>query len=521
MLKRFPFHPLLFAVFPALSLYTHNIHEVHPRVLFVPITASLLLTLLVLTILRATYKDITKAGIITSLFVISFFSFGHSYIFAQKISQTLHFPIHLERYRYLLLLHLIILAACSYLIVKTKVDLKKFAGIFNLVAFALIFISMFQIFHFHLRKKPNLQKLPKVISQKGNASQKPLGKPDIYYLILDGHASNAVLKGFFDHDHSSFSKYLRKNGFFFSENSKSNYPHSHLSMASSLNMSHLLHLPAIVGESSKNVHILNKMIQENQVSELLKERGYRFINLASGWDTTNHIEAADINVGYISLISKFSWIIIRNSMLKIFEAEIFNRWASIHRHKRQRILFTFRELAKMSKTESPKFVFAHIFSPHAPFVFNADGSLNQNTSYDSSVWDDKKAYVNEVIFISKKIKELTDKLLSESKTPPVIILQGDHGPCSSCPVGREQPEKAWDNISNDTLKERTGILNAYHLKKKCREMLYDTITPVNTFRSVFNCYFGTDYKMLKDNVYWSTLFKPYKFREISDIVVEK
>ncbi len=50
---------------------------------------------------------------------------------------------------------------------------------------------------------------------------------------------------------------------------------------------------------------------------------------------------------------------------------------------------------------------------------------------------------------------------------------------------------------------RTAILNAILIREDCRSMLYPSITPVNTFRVVFNCYFDANLPRVEDEVYWS------------------
>ena len=91
--------------------------------------------------------------------------------------------------------------------------------------------------------------------------------------------------------------------------------------------------------------------------------------------------------------------------------------------------------------------------------------------------------------------EAVDTLLAESETPPIIIFQGDHGPWL-------QPRE-----------KRMWIFNAYYLPEN-NDKLYSKITPVNTFRLVFNTYFGGKYDMLEDVSYFSPVPKLYNFSEI-------
>ena len=53
----------------------------------------------------------------------------------------------------------------------------------------------------------------------------------------------------------------------------------------------------------------------------------------------------------------------------------------------------------------------------------------------------------------------------------------------------------------ETPQWRMSILNAYYVNDQAKKDLYATITPVNTFRVVFNNYFGTTYPLLEDKSY--------------------
>jgi hypothetical protein len=68
------------------------------------------------------------------------------------------------------------------------------------------------------------------------------------------------------------------------------------------------------------------------------------------------------------------------------------------------------------------------------------------------------------------------------------------------------------------VRERAAILNAYYLSGGDDSHLYPDITPVNTFRVVFNTAFGTDLSLLEDTTYISTYTYPYAFdvMEVSD-----
>jgi hypothetical protein len=101
-----------------------------------------------------------------------------------------------------------------------------------------------------------------------------------------------------------------------------------------------------------------------------------------------------------------------------------------------------------------------------------------------------------------------DGILKNSSNPPIIILQSDHGP------------GAYFNTSSaeDTcIKERAGILNAYYLPENGVEYLYPSISPVNSFRVIFNTFFEANYALLDDKTYYSSLSLPYTFIDVTNI----
>ena len=57
------------------------------------------------------------------------------------------------------------------------------------------------------------------------------------------------------------------------------------------------------------------------------------------------------------------------------------------------------------------------------------------------------------------------------------------------------------DLSIADLKQKFGILNAFYLPEVDNDILYPTITPVNTFRVVFNLYFDADFELLPDENY--------------------
>jgi hypothetical protein len=65
------------------------------------------------------------------------------------------------------------------------------------------------------------------------------------------------------------------------------------------------------------------------------------------------------------------------------------------------------------------------------------------------------------------------------------------------------------------LEERYSILNAYYFPNEEYNLLYPSITPVNSFRVIFNTFFGTDLPLLEDKNYYASYASPYRFEDVT------
>lgn len=173
-----------------------------------------------------------------------------------------------------------------------------------------------------------------------------------------------------------------------------------------------------------------------------------------------------------------------------------------------------KTLASRSPSQ-PKFIFAHILLPHPPFVFDRNGyslphthpfTIEDGNHYHGSSNEYRQKYLEQLTYGNKKILETLDAILANSKTPPIIILQSDHGPGAFLD---------WESIENTCLKERVSILNAYYLPEGGKSKLYPEITPVNTFRLIFDTFFGTDFGQLENRSYYSPWRYPYQFTDVT------
>ena len=180
--------------------------------------------------------------------------------------------------------------------------------------------------------------------------------------------------------------------------------------------------------------------------------------------------------------------------------------------------YTLDQLPNLERDDQPKFVFAHIFAPHPPFVlgrhgeaiypdrqymYNDGSDFKQVASLDEYI----NGYRDQLAFINTKLQTTIGLILSRSSEAPIIIIQADHGPGSMLDLRNLEKSNMW---------ERMTILNAYFLPGGYTAQLYPGITPVNTFRIIFNHYFGGSFPLLEDKSYYSPVDDQFRFTDVTN-----
>jgi hypothetical protein len=182
---------------------------------------------------------------------------------------------------------------------------------------------------------------------------------------------------------------------------------------------------------------------------------------------------------------------------------------------RDDVLFTLAELAKIPAMQGNYFVFAHMIVPHPPFIFGPNGEFRppsgSYTFQDGDGFPGTKTeyitgYRDQVAFIDKELEDTVNLILSRSQVPPIIIIEGDHG---------SRYTMHYNSAAETNMHEIFSNLIAYYLPGQKNTPLYASITPVNTFRMVFNLYFDGHYALLPDQSYFSTTNQPYLFTNVT------
>ena len=488
--------PFLLAVFPGLFLFTYNFDITPVEALWFPLLLSLAGTGILLFIMYSIFKNLKKAGLFTSLTLILFFTYGSLHgglyrIFSQPEAVTSSALIAL-------------LIFFFYRLWKSSKSSTLHNSLYFLFIIIVVLIS-FQLVNitWDTLTGPGLKDIDKEITLE--TQEDP---PDIFYFIVDGYGGKEILKDIYDFDSEPFLEKLRQRGFYIAEESWSNYSQTILSLASNLNFNYLNEFAHLPEESSDRSHLINT-IKHNKVFKLLEEKGYHTTSYFTVYSPANITGADDYKKEHIYNLNEFTHSLLNHSWFSVLTKDL---QYSLYRSS---VRFALESIPGQVKKEEPNFVYAHLLPPHPPFTFDREGrpveveyrfSLRDGSHFPGTEKEYLRGYIEQVQFLNNELLTLIEEIKDNSPNP-IIIIQADHGPGS---------QLDWKDMSATNIQERMSILNAIYFYDENYEQLHSAITPVNTFRVIFNQYFEAEINPLKDKSFFSTWERPYDFHPLRD-----
>jgi hypothetical protein len=283
-----------------------------------------------------------------------------------------------------------------------------------------------------------------------------------------------------------------------------------------LNLQYLNEYTQEFGDTSDRI-ALYELVQHPIIRQLLNDQDYKFMALPSATLLTQ-IRDADV---YFNLagtdINEFEALLLSSTVMGVAaESWGFDLPVMGYELHRKYTVFSLDKLREVPEMPGPKFVFAHIMLPHPPFIFDSTGNfvpperpyiMLDGSLFPGTTEEYQKGYTEQVSFLNQELMGIISDILAGSANPPVILLQGDHGPGAFFNIVE---------LDNSCLSERFSILNAYYFPDGDYQLLYPSITPVNSFRVVLNKYFGAQLDLLEDRSYFASWTSPYLFTDVTD-----
>lgn len=512
-----PVYPLLFGLYPVLYLWNANRAQ-QPAYVIIP---SLLLTLasllLIYTAAFLVLRDIHRAALLATIFSLYILSYGHIANLVNGETFTIPQPYLLAGSG------LLVLGVLLYLAMR-RVGSPSLTRVFNVIAAALVLFQLVSAAPYYISRAQLDQKqqqarlaqqaqIPVTGITRQNPSPTPEDKPrDVYFILLDNYGRQDVLLKKSRFDNSELVNALKDRGFIFPDCAQSNYPHTVPVVAAVLNMNYLdtFGLDESAYMRRGRYEATSPLIHNSRVMRMFEDYGYHtvtfrgfmglidihnsdtYVSFDKDLAITQRLETAAFQDLYFKT-TIFSPINERYQVYPEMIAEkspgflakfvppgqvIEDKFYKVY----QQNVYAFDALEEIpKKIESPKFVYAHIFTAHWPFMLNPDGTMRLPFTEKMTV----EGYVDAVKYTNSRVLDAIDSILENSETEPVIILQGDHS-------------DGWEGKVEWSGVDRMKILSAYYLPDGGDALLYDEISPVNNFRLIFSHYFGEPLDLLPD-----------------------
>ena len=301
-------------------------------------------------------------------------------------------------------------------------------------------------------------------------------KPNVYHIILDEYTDNEILNKKFGYDNTEFLDFLKLKKFYVPEKIFSVSSSTPIELNSILNMEY----PKSSAWVSENYQKINN----NKVMLTFSENDYTIIETNSMMRYKN-FSYVDENLCYDQnfINSEFLDQLLNKSIIRYFMEK--------HQEntRRDTIKCTFDALIQIPNNfDKPRYVFAHLYVPHPPFLFGKNG---ENITPDHreisglQSWENPEGYKNQLIFATNEATKVVESIL-ENDSSAIIIIQGDTGTLT----GRNhESEETFDDVY-----QAHSILYAIKISDNVTP---EIINPVNTYRIIFNHLFDSNYDYLE------------------------
>lgn len=506
------FYPFLLALYFPLFLLLNNLHQLPFISGIRAMIVSVLFAGILLIILKFIFKSWHQAALITAIIIVMFFIYGYT---RQIVPGILVFGSPLYAHRYMYTIWGVMIGLMIWGSIKLIKNPRTLTKPLNIISLALVIMASIQGVYSYLLKKDEYRNAE--IKELGVASiADQLVVPDsdsmrdIYFILLDGYSRADILLDEYNFDNQEFISALKERGFYVAECSSSNYFWTSLSLGSTFNMEYIPPIGEKFLENGLNWRDFAVYLGINSVTETLKNIGYKTVTFDTAYpwmkvtEPDYYISAGKKTPFYAYLFGNTNEFenLLMDMTLLVRRDTILNRLFGISLDSYSFALVDDPYKGLNSKTENlgeqkymydifkydldqlddiallpgKKFVYAHIMSVHKPFLFNQQGEFEPNQS--------NEGFINATLYTNQVILDAIDQIIANTNPKPIIILQGDHSRTGS--------------------NNKFGILNAYYFPDTDTESFYPGISPINSFRVIFNTYFGGDLPLLEDKSFSPT-----------------
>jgi hypothetical protein len=511
-----PFYPYLLGLYFVLFVFYENLGEVYLGQLVIPLLVIVLVVTGILLICSLIFRDLYKGAFVAAVIL--------AVLFVHNGLEDLVANIYQLRTRYLLAVELIVSILLIFVALRSIAEWGKVNRILNLTFGVLLLITVGNIAVYGL-SGDGLLLPPKVALQKNDESSFAGSSdvlPDVYYILTDAYARADILNEYFGYDNSGFIDFLEDTGFQVADQGASNYLYTHMVTRSVLNMDYIADEGGYRKDADGISFAGTQQSLNNRVGKAFSSLGYRIVTIRSfgHYIATANAEDRELDSSWLAY-DDFQIALLETTLLSRL---IKNLTGDLY-SERERVMFALDEIELQAENPGPKLVMAHIMAPHHPWFFDRDGNepvpAKHPLGSPESLVAEIQLYRDQVHYLNKRLRQMITRIIDRSDMPPIIIVQGDHG-LRLTNYQRGRMTLAFKD-EDFCPRELFSNLNAIYVPgDKFKNLFYDSISPVNTFRLVFDAYFNGDFGMLPDRTFLpgknsGSKHGPASFIEVTDV----
>lgn len=400
--------PFVIYAFPAVFLYANNVREAELSDMLPAMLALVGIGYVIFAAALCVYRKVMAAALFSAVFGLVMLN----YAFVEKLAHRL---LPLMRIWQLVPIIAVSIAVAVYFLCCKNSSLAKTATLLTTICFAaLIVINLATALPTEISKLSHAEAGTVADSVKLSAKQ---DRPNIYYILMDEYASFYQTEQYLGYVNEPMQSIFDKNGFNVS------YTSFNEANSTEIVMTNALALDYVVDGSTTHAEML-EMRREGDLHKLLNKAGYTERGVGStGWLGIKSETVLEGGTAVTTAAGDGFWdLLIKNTVL--YDANAIASHAQNVLELIQDSLVALKTLAR--SPNSSVFTMYYICSPHEPFFFKSDGTINMAGDYAGDSGKTTDAYVQQLQYITTRIGEAVSDIIDKDPGG-IIILCSDHG----------------------------------------------------------------------------------------------
>ena len=403
---------ILTCFYPCIFIYSQNAGEANAADMLPFFGLFLATAAIILLVMGLVFRDMSRGAFITCLAMLVVINFSLVSDGVKTLFPWFHAKIQLV---IIVLIGLGLIA----LLLKKKPNMQVGCILLALAFGAMSLVSFFTA-------------IPKLISTASYAREAEqqeqsiteiiqTDKPNVYYLLFDEYGGDENLMTYFGYDNSDFYAELEARGF-----SVSHSTYNSESCWTDTLVPNLLNLDYVATDDMTE-KARREYLENPYLATLLQENGYS-VNLINHRAYLRVENARELTEGQVE--DNISEYLLENSIFNkidyfynLINRQLFVDYRDNYVGPLNNCFDQLKNCWQETKN-GPTLTISYIQSPHAPFVFNADGSIRDLTT--GWYWKDESLYPGQLQYVNTKILEAIDNIQANDPTA-VILLMSDHG----------------------------------------------------------------------------------------------